>query len=392
MEKRINLRDLGWQCGDFPTGKYNSIIDVPGVSTSHITLKEGKGELNPKKGPIRTGVSIILPHQGNLFHEKVQAGLFIANGFGKSTGIPQIEELGVIETPIAITNTLNVGKVYDAIVENSIMENPEMGITTGSVNPVVTECFDGNLNDIQGRHVIESHVIDAIQNARKNFENPSPQEFGPIGATTGMATFDFKSGIGTSSRVLLGEKYKLDQDYHIGVFTAPNFGKFDDFLLYGFRMRDFLSKEKYLPQESDPEKMNKNNSGSIIVIIATDLPLNSRQLKRLAKRGSFGIARTGSPLSHGSGEFVFAFSTAKNVFHTPETLIEDQPRLNEYHPLMDIIFRMAIEAVQEAIYDSLINSQTMRGRDDSIRIALDPDDINYSSLVSKLKSTFNKEK
>ena len=365
----INLRDLGWSCGKYETGEKNAITDVPEVSVGHITLIEGNGYLVPGKGPIRTGVTVILPHGGNIFREKVPAGVFVANGFGKTTGIPQILETRYLETPIALTTTLNVGIVYDALVSFAIRNSPEIGITTGSVNPVVTECFDGYLNDIQGRHVKETHVVEAITRAK-----PDKLLQGNVGAGTGMQVFGLKSGIGTASRIIPREKIDTEEPYHIGTLVLPNFGEFQDFNFYGTEMASILDQEKYFPT-GDEKWMTKAGGGSIIVVIATNLPLNGHQLSRLAYRGAFGIARTGSILSHRSGDFVVAFSTQNAFVHGTQDPLIKKLLINENSPVISDIFRATIDSVQEAIYNAMLAAETLVGRDNHIRVALDLKDL-----------------
>ena len=365
----INLRELGWPCGFYEPGKYNSITDVPGVSVGHSTLIEGEGKLKPGKGPIRTGVTVIRPHEGNIYREKVPAGVFVANGFGKATGIPQILETGCIETPIAITNTLNVGLVFDALISNAISENPEIGITTGSVAPIVTECFDGYLNDVQGRHVREPHVLEAISKANSS----TKVEQGNIGAGTGMQVFELKSGVGTASRQVPRDKHDSNEDFTIGTLVIPNFGRFKDFSFYGTEMASILEEQKYIPNRDG--WVTKLGGGSIIVIIATNLPLNNHQLNRLAHRGALGIARTGSILSHHSGDFIIAFSTKNRVTHGNKEPFKSGTLLNENSPILSDIFRMTIDSVQEAIYNAMLAAETMEGRDNHIRVSIDPHDL-----------------
>ena len=250
----MNLRDLGWKCGKYPMGERNDITDVPGVSVGHHTIIKGEGKLIPGQGPIRTGVTIVKPHEGIIYNQKVPAGVFVANGYGKSTGIPQILELGWIETPIAITNTFNVGLVYDALISYSIETNPNIGITLSSCCPIVTECNDSYLNDIQGRHVKQSHVLDVL----KNLDPNKPVEQGCVGAGTGMTVFGLKSGVGTASRQLKINLGKYHGTYHIGVLSVPNFGNYQDFTFYGHEMKEILDKEKYVKKKGkDANKYKK---------------------------------------------------------------------------------------------------------------------------------------
>ncbi len=369
----VDLRELGWNCGFFPPGKTNSIMDVPGVSVGHCTISKGQGELIPGQGPIRTGVSVILPHQQNLFENKVRAGVYVANGFGKSTGIPQIQELGCIETPIAVTGTLNVGLVYDALVDYMIKKNPEIGITKSSVSPIVTECNDGFLNDMQGRHIKANHVFQAIKEAKFATEVVE----GSVGACTGFSVFQLKSGIGTASRVIPREILNLKEDFHIGTIVFPNFGVFDDFLFYGYKMADVLSETKYFPngRKNIPKILQKKEQGSIIVILATDIPMTSRQLVRLSKRGQVGIIRTGSSISNGSGDFIFAFSTKNLVSSGSGENFFDGKFLNDFSPLIELVFRATGEVVQEAIYKGMLAATTVTGRDGHIFIGLDSEDL-----------------
>ena len=366
----IDLRELSWKCGKYAPGKNNAITDVPGVSVGHTTIIEGEGRLIPGKGPIRTGITVVIPHEGNIFREKVPAGVFVANGFGKSTGIPQINETGFIETPIAITNTLNVGLVFDALVSHAISKNPEIGITTSTVCPIVTECNDGYMNDLQGRHVKELHVIEAIKNAKLN----SKIEQGCVGAGTGMSVFGLKSGVGTASRQLIINQGNYKGTYHVGILAVPNYGEFEDFQFYGNNMVNILDKDKYF-RRIRKKKNDKPDGGSIIVLIATDLPLNNRQLNRIARRGTLGIAQTGSIMTHTSGDFIFAFSTKNRIEHFSGETIKSEICFNDMNLLLSDIFRMTVDAVQEAIYNAMLFSKTMIGRDDNIRVALDPNDL-----------------
>jgi D-aminopeptidase len=369
----VDFRKLGWNCGLFPPGKKNSITDIPGVSVGHYTLNIGEGKLIPGSGPIRTGISVILPHQGNIFNNKVRAGVFVANGFGKSTGISQIQELGCIETPIAVTNTLNVGLVYDALTEYMINENPEIGITASSVSPIVAECNDGYLNDIQGRHIKTKHVFEAIQNARLSQD----VEEGTVGACTGFQVFQLKSGVGTASRVLNKEILNIEEDFHIGAIVFPNYGIYDDFLFYGHKMADILDENKYFPNGRKKPSiiLRKKEDGSIIVILATDIPMTSRQLNRLSKRGIVGITRTGSTMGNGSGDFIFTFSTKNQINPEKGNDILHCDFLNDYSPLMELAFRAAGEVVQEAVYKGMIAASSVVGRDNHKIVGLDIEDL-----------------
>lgn len=340
---RARVREVGLTIGTLPIGSKNSITDVPGVMVGHSTIIKGEGKLKPGYGPIRTGITVVFPHKKNLFKEKVQARVTIINGFGKSIGLPQIQELGQIETPILITNTLNVPRVADALIDYMIEQNPEIGIETASVNPVVTECNDSFLNDIQGRHVKKEHVFEALHNAKSDTILE-----GNVGAGTGMSCFGYKGGIGTSSR-RVGNKV-------LGCLVASNFGKKEDLTILGVPVGRLLSKESL--------DYDSSSNGSIIIILATNAPLNSRQLGRLGKRAPFGLARVGSHCSHGSGDFVLAFSTSSNERNKPPS---DQS-LNPF-------FRATIEAVEEAVLNSLFKAETMIGRDNNTREGIPIEEI-----------------
>jgi D-aminopeptidase len=344
-------RDLGIDIGIFKTGSHNAITDVDGVAVGHVTIIEGSGILVPGKGPVRTGVTVILPHGGNLFRNKVQAGCYVLNGFGKSAGFHQIRELGTIETPIALTNTLSAYRVADALVEYCCAESPEIGIETGTVNPVVGDINDGYLNDIQGRHVKTEHVLSAIRSA-----TAGPVEEGNVGGGTGCCCLGFKGGIGTSSRKLplsLGA-------WTIGVLVQSNFGGIMSIqgAPVGREMGVFDFKGK-------PD-------GSCMVVIGTDAPLDARLLERLAKRAGLGMARTGFYSANGSGDFFIAFSTANTIPHVLAAKEVQQLNRNVLcDDSMSALFAALVEAVEEAIINSLIAARTMIGRDDNTRCAID---------------------
>ncbi|MEA2070880.1 MAG: P1 family peptidase [Asgard group archaeon] len=361
QEKR-RFRDYGLNVGEIPPAKKNFISDVPGVSVGHKTLIKGEGKLKVGKGPIRTGITIILLHTKNIFKHKVRAASFIMNGFGKTTGLPQLNELGTIETPIAITNTLNVGKVWDAIIDWMIKNNKQIGITQGSVSPLVTECNDGYLNDIQGRHVSKRDVFSALKQAQKT----TIFEEGNIGAGTGMRVFGLKSGIGSSSRELIFDNNK----YTVGILVVPNFGRLKDLRILGKPIGKIILNEKILPQ-----KTNETSKGSIICIIATDIPLTHRQLQRVTKRAVIGIGRTGSYIGNGSGDFIIAFSTKNNISNTNEKVIEKGLMLLNEGKILNKIFRATIEATEEAIYNAMFQATTLKGRDNNILYALPVEEI-----------------
>jgi D-aminopeptidase len=320
-------------------GPRNSIADVEGVRVGHVTLYEGSGPLVPGRGPVRTGVTVVLPHGGNVYREKVPAAAVVFNGFTKAVGLVQVEELGVLETPIALTNTLNVGLVADGLVEHSIRVAPEIGVTAPTVNPVVLECNDGYLNDIQGRHVRQHHVLEAIARASEDFEE------GSVGAGTGTVAFGFKGGVGTSSRVVETPYGR----YVVGVLVQTNFGRAEDLLIGGVPVGRLL-------RSASP--VRPGGGGSVNVVIATNAPLTSRQLRRLARRAQVGLARVGGYVYHGSGEVALAFSTAYRVTYSSAAKVEVLPDTE-----LNAFFRAVAEAVEEAVLDSMFTARTVEGRD-----------------------------
>lgn len=334
------LRDLGVTPGRLPPGPLNAITDVAGVRVGHVTLIVGEGPLVPGQGPIRTGVTAILPHSGNLFREKVAAGVHTFNGMGKAVGFEQIRELGTLETPVILTNTLNVGLCDEAVVAYMLRENPDIGVTTTTVDPVVGECNDGYLNDIQGRHVKPAHVWAAIDGA-----TGGPVAEGNVGAGTGTRCYGFKGGIGTASR------RALDGRFTVGALVQTNMGDPTDLLVLGapagLRLHDHPAPE--------------TGGGSIMIVLATDAPLDARQLERLAARAPLGLARTGSIGYNESGDFAIAFSTTNRFPHAPVEAVETALRFND--DAINDLFRATVEAVEEAILNSLVAAETMTGRD-----------------------------
>lgn len=328
------IRDYGINIGTFPIGNNNSITDVKGVKVGHITLNEGI---------IKTGVTAILPHEGNMFKDKLIAACHVINGFGKSTGLIQIEELGTIETPIILTNTLSVGAAHEALVRYMLSENDDIGTTTGTVNPVICECNDGVINDIRGLHIKQEHVYEALEKCDVEFAE------GNVGAGTGMVCYDLKGGIGSSSRIIELE----NNSYTLGVLVLSNFGSLEDFVLNGDHIGSRLA-----------EKIKENNptedKGSIIIILATDIPLSSRQLKRIIKRVYPGISRTGSYTGNGSGEIVIGFSTANIIKHYEEDDVVNIKVINE--DKINKVFKATVEATEEAILNSLICSTSTMDR------------------------------
>jgi D-aminopeptidase len=340
--------------GDLPTGPENAITDVAGVQVGHTTLISGEGPLRPGSGPVRTGVTVIRPHAGNLFREKVRAAVHTINGFGKVCGFEEIRELGVLEAPLALTNTLNVGLVADALVQYSLRESPEIGIRTSNVNTVVGECNDGFLNDIQGRHVRAEHVWAALEAAAGG----SVAE-GAIGAGTGTSCFGWKGGIGTASRLVP----PAAGGYTLGTLVQSNFGCPKDLVICG------IPVGRHLPPPN-AAAAGTRESGSIMIVVATDAPLDARQLWRLAVRAAAGLARTGSHYGHGSGDFVIAFSVAERVPHAPPALTRTATVLADEPRAMQWLFPAVVESVEEAVLNSLCRAERLVGRDGNIRHAL----------------------
>ncbi|MCB9457421.1 MAG: P1 family peptidase [Anaerolineaceae bacterium] len=344
------LRDLGFTPGNLPTGAYNAITDVPGVLVGQVTLIAGEGRLQPGSGPVRTGVTAILPHDGNLFQEKVVASVHTVNGFGKAVGFEQVRELGVIETPILLTNTLNVWRAADSLVTSLLRQNPGIGITTSTVNPVVGECNDGFLNDIQGRHVKPEHIQAAVERAQGGVVAE-----GNVGAGTGTACYQFKGGIGTASRRAL--------DFTVGALVQTNFGQRRALRVLGAPVGRYLMDDM-LPQPGP---------GSVMVVLATDAPLDARQLGRLARRAALGLARTGTISDNGSGDFVIAFSTSSRELHDSQPVVETAARFRE--TAINPLFAAVVESVEEAVYNALTAAETMTGRDGNTLHALPVDTL-----------------
>jgi len=342
-QKRGRIRDFGIKPGILTPGKLNAITDVKGVSVGHKTLIIGDS--------IRTGISVVLPHQGNIFREKVPAAVFVGNGFGKAIGFTQIEELGNIETPIALTNTLNAFLVANALIDYtlSIPENSKIR----SVNPVVGETNDGWLNDIRGRHVKSKDVIDAIKNA-----STKRVKEGNVGAGTGTIALGFKGGIGTSSRVLPKKK----GGYTVGVLVQTNFGGI--LTINGAPIGEELNN--FYMANNVPYVVD----GSCMIIIATDAPLSVRNLKRLAKRSFLAFGKVGSFSSNGSGDYSIAFSTHPKLRIPYSAKKIEQNVIDVHNDYMSPLFLAVVEATEEAIYNSLFMAQDIKGQKGRIMKAL----------------------
>ena len=333
--QKKTLREHGFPIGIFETGKNNAITDVPGVTVGQVTCIEGDS--------IRTGVTAIIPHQGNIFRNKIPAAIYAGNGFGKLAGVPQVHELGNIETPVVLTNTLNVAAGIDGLITYTLQQEGNENVR--SVNAIVGETNDGGLNKIQQRYVTPEIVLQALKNAKSG-----PVEQGCVGAGTGTVAFNFKGGIGTSSRVLpesLG-------GYTIGVIVQSNYGGIleIDGVQVGQKLNEYSFKNHVIPQA-------KTADGSCMMVVITDAPIDARNLERVAKRAMMGLAKTGGIASNGSGDYVIAMSVA------PENLIKDGQKLHTQTVLdngeMSSIFAATIEATAEALWNSMFMAETTKG-------------------------------
>ncbi len=352
VAQSTRIRDLGLDPGIFNPGPLNAITDVGGVQVGHRTLIEGDS--------IRTGVTAIRPHRGNLFREKVPAAVYVGNGFGKAAGFLQVQELGTIETPIVLTNTLSVGTAVEATVAWMLRQPGNEGV--GSVNAVVGETNDGYLNDIRGQHVTPDDVWAAIDAAAAG-----PVEEGSVGAGTGTTNFGWKGGIGTASRVLPDEL----GGYTLGALVQTNYGGL--LRIDGVPVGEALGQYSFrsvVEGESNGESPDSEDEGSCMIVLATDAPLSPRNLERLAKRAIMGLARTGSFMSNGTGDFVIAVSTPNR---TPDGSVQTIDRLA--NRAMSPLFLAAVEAVEEAVYNALTAATTVRGRDGHVVEALPLDRV-----------------
>lgn len=321
----------GLRVGKLEPGPRNKISDVPGVTVGHCTLADG---------PVQTGVTALLPHPGDLFHDKVLAASHVINGFGKTTGLVQIDELGTLETPILFTNTLSVGTANTALVKYMLQRNPDICETTGSVNPVICECNDSGLNDIRGLHVTEEHVFAALADCRADFAE------GAVGAGRGMRCHGLKGGIGSASR-----RVTLDgRTYILGALVLSNHAAYDDLIVAGVPVG----------QRIRPQLAPHEDKGSIITVLATDVPLSERQLGRLARRVIVGLSRTGSYCGSGSGEIVLAFTTANRVPHDPDAAV--LPLRMVHEDQMNLLFRAVAECAEESVLSSLLHAETVTGK------------------------------
>lgn len=368
-QERERIRDLGIHPGILATGPLNAITDVDGVMVGHHTLIEGEN--------IRTGVTAVLPHAGNLYRDRVPGAVYVGNGFGKALGFTQVRELGELETPIVLTNTLSIFNAAHGLAD--YMLNLPSNETVRSVNPVVGETNDGWLNDIRARVITAAHVTEALESA-----SDGPVSEGNVGAGTGTHALGFKGGIGTSSRVIPEE----EGGYTVGVLVQSNFGGIltVDGVPVGEELGNhYLASHRIIPEShritpSDPmtsrsDGYNYDLDGSIMIIVATDAPITSRNLERLAKRAFMGIARVGGFASNGSGDYVIAFSTHPNV---RISLDDNGPVLSNAelkNSEMSPLFLAAVEATEEAILNSLFMAETMEGAEGRVQEALPLDEV-----------------
>ncbi|KVN52407.1 aminopeptidase [Burkholderia ubonensis] len=325
-----------------PAGPRGTIADVPGVTVGHCTLDAGA---------VQTGVTVVKPHAGDVYRSKAPAGAAVINGFGKSVGLVQVDELGVLDTPIALTNSFGVGAVAHAQIRAAIAANPRIGRDWPTVNPLVFECNDGYLNDLHAFAVGASHYDDACRAATRDVVR------GALGAGRGMSCFDLKGGIGSASRIAAA----AGRSYTVGALVLANFGRLPMLTLDGVPVGRIVAARTAAEQAAPPEQ------GSIIMLLATDAPLDARQLARLARRAAAGLARTGSVYGHGSGDIALAFSTAYAIAHdaqfvTLPALLADS--------VLDPLFQAAAESVEHAIVDALLQAVTVTGRDGHVRQAL----------------------
>ena len=329
------IRDYGIIIGNGDTGKLNKITDVKGVKVGHYTLKNESHN---------TGLTVILPSNDNVYLNRCVAASYILNGYGKTQGLLQIDEMGYIETPIVLTNTLNIGLMNDALVEYTINECKKEGQEAFSINPIVGECNDNRLNNIKERVLGFDELIKAINTAKEDFEE------GSVGAGTGMVCFGLKGGIGSSSRITKIE----DNIFNIGILVQTNFGGLNDLILDGDKIGRKLKKDIDNSQAS---------GGSVMIIVATDLPVSERQLKRIIKRCSVGLSRVGSFIGNSSGDVVIGFSTANRIPKVANKLIRDIKQIDESK--MEYIFRMVAEATEEAVLNSLVCSEetSLKGKE-----------------------------
>lgn len=362
MNRRPRVREIGLTIGTLPPGRHNTLTDVAGVLVGHTTLIEGEGPLVPGAGPVRTGVTAIRPHPGDLFHDKVAACVHRINGFGEVTNSEMVRETGVLESPILLTGTTAVPRVADAALAWCFSRDPELGVTHWTPAIVVAECSDQFMTDMRFRPIRPEHVWAALDNAAGG-----PVAEGGVGGGTGMSCFEFKGGIGTSSRVLPAAA----GGWTVGALVMSNFGRRPFLRVDGVPVGEAL-RDWQPPVPPAPE----DHGSSIIIVLGTDAPMDARQLERLSVRAGGGLARTGGLVSTTSGDFVIAFSTGYRVPHTPggaptltRAVVSEATDPGRPAPI-NLLFQAALEATEEAILNSLFAAEAMTGRDGHVLPAL----------------------
>lgn len=345
MSERKRFRELGHSVGTYEPGPHNAITDVGEVRVGHSTIIEGEGALEPGVGPVRTGVTALLPNAGEIFTSRLVGGGFVLNGAGELSGLTQVMEWGVVETPILLTNSLAVGTCSEALVDWMVFKHEGIGKEHDVVLPLVGECDDSWLNDVAGKHVRPEHVFEALDSA-----TGGRVAEGSVGGGTGMVTCDLAGGIGTSSRVVPIE----GRDFTVGVLVMSNFGYLEDLRVDGRSVGRELAQRW-------PDVQRRISYGSIICVLATDAPLTSHQLNRLAKRAALGIGRAGSIAAHGSGEIVLAFSTANAIPRVYTSSIYQLEVLAD--PFINPLYQGTIECTEEAILNAVCAADEMVGRD-----------------------------
>lgn len=350
--ERARIRDLGVSIGPYPTGEHNAITDVDGVRVGHVTLIEGEGRLVPGRGPVRTGVTAVLPAEGDVFLQRAFAGSYVLNGAGEVMGLLQVDEWGLCETPILLTSTMCVGRVADATISWMWRKHPKIGQEYDVVIPVVAECDDSFLNDAVGRHVEDSHVWAALDGA-----TGGPVAEGSVGAGTGMISFDFAGGIGTSSRVV----DLVPGRATVGALVLSNFGRRPNLRVDGVPVGALL-EGRFAHFAQRPA------AGSIIVLLATDAPLLARQLNRLSRRGALALGRLGGYAANNSGEFIFSWSTSNRVprerllhVHTVEIVLDSE---------LDPLYEATVDAVEEAVLNAICAGVSLPGQNEHVVPAL----------------------
>jgi len=322
----MGAESFGYTIGKMKTGKRNRITDVPGVKVGHVTLADHE---------VQTGVTAIIPGEGSTFRNKFPAAVHVINGFGKSIGLIQVQELGTLETPILLTNTFSVAACAEGLLTYMLADHPEIGVTTGTVNPVVCECNDSGLNDIRARSITQEHALAAIASAAETFEE------GAVGAGRGMSCYGWKGGIGSASRIVP----ICGNDYTVGALLLTNFGSKQDLTICG---------EKICERSGEKQR----DQGSCIMILATDIPMTERQLLRCTHRAQNGLARTGTITGGGSGDIVLMFSTANRIPHGAERLLHGE-FIGE--DCLDEVFRAVAETVEESVISELLHAETVTG-------------------------------